>query len=73
MYNISVINPDGIAYEPITGPINITVQGDAASGEQDQLHEYYGDCRSYLSGQRKRNRYGAGVVRVFFSLRRKSI
>lgn len=30
VYNISVINPDGIAYEPITGPINITVQGDAA-------------------------------------------
>ncbi len=67
VYNISVINPDGIAYEQYNGT------GGCRSGEQDQLHEYYGDCRSYLSGQRKRNRYGAGVVRVFFSLRRKSI
>ncbi len=30
VYNISVKNPDGILYEPITGPINITVQGDSS-------------------------------------------
>lgn len=28
VYNISVTNPDGLAYEPVTGPINITVRGD---------------------------------------------
>ncbi len=30
VYNISVKNPAGITYEPVTGPINITVQGDAS-------------------------------------------
>lgn len=29
VYNISVINPDGLTYEPITGPINIQVRGDS--------------------------------------------
>lgn len=28
VYNISVTNPDGLAYEPVTDPINITVRGD---------------------------------------------
>ncbi len=29
VYNISVTNPDGLTYEPVTGPINITVRGDS--------------------------------------------
>ena len=29
VYNISVTNPDGLTYEPVTGPINIIVRGDS--------------------------------------------
>lgn len=29
VYNISVTNPDGLTYEPVTGPINIQVRGDS--------------------------------------------